>query len=74
MTLNRWQPIIERSQYREAKMDGTDSTQMESREKVLGKLTGLHTGSGCVLEISSAIIGHSISPFRLIVYVVRSRG
>jgi len=36
-------------------MDGTDSTQMESREKVLGKLTGLHKGeeivySGCVIN------------------------
>jgi len=47
-------------------MDGTDSTQTESREKVLGKLRGLHTGeeiiySGCVINCGA---GHCVHKAR----------
>src|SRR3990167_5377434 len=46
-------------------MDGTDSRQMESREKVLGKLTGLHTGEeiiylGCVINCGAGHCVHKV--------------
>ncbi|HJX11638.1 MAG TPA: molybdopterin-dependent oxidoreductase, partial [Candidatus Binatia bacterium] len=46
-------------------MDGTDSAQLESREKVLGKLTGLHRGeeivySGCVINCGAGHCVHRV--------------